>query len=255
MVISHKYKYLFIELPHTASTAIGAELCENYDGLKILRKHSTYYEFQRTASAEEKRYFVFSGIRNPLDEAVSNYYKFKVNHKERYSDPRKKEKGIVTDDEVELYNLIQATNADFYAFLKKDYRPPYDNWSCLSHKRFDFVIRFEHLQEDFSEVLRLIGIEQKRPLPVKNKAGGRSGDFALYYTPEMYEDARRIFGPFMKKWGYEFPTEWGDVSVSRLHQIQFYVLGVCRNLYWGYLKWSPYDYIHSFGESLKKIIS
>jgi hypothetical protein len=74
MVISHTYKYLFVELPHTASTAIHQELCENYEGIPIIRKHAPYHEFIRIATAEEKVYFVLSGIRNPLDEAVSIYF-------------------------------------------------------------------------------------------------------------------------------------------------------------------------------------
>ena len=67
MIISHKYKYLFVELPLTASTAVSKELRENYDGESILYKHATYHEFLKIASPEEKKYFVFSGMCNPLD--------------------------------------------------------------------------------------------------------------------------------------------------------------------------------------------
>ncbi len=32
MIIRHRYKYVFVELPHTGSTAISEELRELYDG-------------------------------------------------------------------------------------------------------------------------------------------------------------------------------------------------------------------------------
>jgi hypothetical protein len=46
MVISHKHKYLFVELPKTATSAISHELIETYAGEKILRKRSAYRDFR-----------------------------------------------------------------------------------------------------------------------------------------------------------------------------------------------------------------
>ena len=40
MVISHKHRYVFVEIPHTGSHAISKELCEFYDGQIIHRKHA-----------------------------------------------------------------------------------------------------------------------------------------------------------------------------------------------------------------------
>ena len=80
MIISHTHKYLFIELPMTGSTAISKELREQYDGVSILQKHSTYLDFLRVANEAEKQYFVFAGIRHPLDQVVSHYFKFKTGH-------------------------------------------------------------------------------------------------------------------------------------------------------------------------------
>lgn len=235
MIISHKHKYLFVELPLTASTAISKELCDTYDGAPILRKHARYHEFLKIAKPDEKNYFVFSCIRNPLDTIASQYFKRKTNHKGNYT---KMERWLgrgrhVRRHALEEFDFVKNTGADFPAFFKKFYKLPYDNWSSLAHKEFDFVIRFENLQDDFAEVLELLGIEQKRPLPLVNKTSEKQ-DFLAYYTPEIYEQARRVCGPFMKKWGYDFPPEWGDNSVPWSSQIQFYVLGFWRKLF----RWS-----------------
>src|SRR5690242_2440526 len=108
MVISDKYKYVFVELPLTGSTAISNELCEMYDGKKILRKHSKYQEFLEVAKEEQKKYFVFSGIRNPMDLVVSEFLKKKNNHKQRYTTPSewRRNGGTLSDKELQLYKEI-----------------------------------------------------------------------------------------------------------------------------------------------------
>ena len=59
MIVSDKYKYLFIQHPTTASTSIALELCLKYDGKPILWKHANYRDFLTIATEEQKKYFVF----------------------------------------------------------------------------------------------------------------------------------------------------------------------------------------------------
>lgn len=244
MIISHKYKYLFIAIPHTASTAIRTELCEMYDGIEILNKHSHFIEFKRMASAEEINYFVFTGIRNPLDEAVSWYFKLKSDHKERYSRQieNKKNRNLINKPHIRRYNFIKNTDASFDAYFKKYFKLPYSNIISTSYPYCDYVVRFENLQEDFSKALELIGIQQKRPLPLINPTNQRQRDYLSYYTPEIKKQAKRIFGPYMKKWGYEIPNELGDPSISWFHNFQFYIVDFIKNFTWSYIKNSPYFY-------------
>lgn len=227
MIISHKHKYLFVELPHTASTAIRRELCQNYEGVPILYKHARYHEFLAVADAEERTYFTFSGIRNPLDAVVTVYFKLKTNHRD-YANPRK----LILKNTLKKFHFVESTDADFTTFFKKFYRLPYDNWSSLSHEEFDFVIRFESLQGGFAKALELIGLEQRMPLPGVNKTTGRENGFLSHYTPEIYQQAKRVFGPFMERWGYDFPPEWGDDPIPRSSQALFHILGILRKVHW-----------------------
>jgi hypothetical protein len=215
-----------------------------YGGIKILHKHAHYLEFQRIASEEEKQYFVFAGLRNPLDEAVTKYFKFKVNHKNKYTSPDRlmKNGGNVTAGNIKKFNFIRENGADFPAFLKKFYRLPYSNIVSVSYEYCDFLIRFEHLADDFAKALELIGLEQKRPLPRRNKTNQRSQDYQSYYTPEIRPLAKRIFGPFMKKWNYDFPPEWGADRIPWPSQLSFYVIDFLKNINWKYVRWSPYFY-------------
>jgi hypothetical protein len=239
MIISHKYKYLFVELPRTGSTAISEELCDIYDGQSILQKHATYFDFLKTAGPEEKEYFVFSCIRHPLDDAVSHYFKYKTDHKGNFTDPKrqiKRQRGLVGKLNQRIFNFLQSTEADFPTFFMKYYRLPYNNWASLSHKEFDFIIRFENLVDDFAKALHLIGIEPVRPLPVINRTGKREKTYLSYYTPETIGRAKRVFSPFMKQWGYEFPPEWGETSISWWNQLEFDFFNLFRNMYWRYLR-------------------
>jgi hypothetical protein len=238
MIISHKHKYLFVELPLTACTAIRKELRLNYDGEPILHKHATYLDFLKVANEEEANYFVFSNIRNPLDTAVSFYFKYKMDHKQRFSETGRKSNANFINKFIDKrsFNFIIKNDVDFPTYFRKFHKIPYNNWSYLSHKNFDYVIRFEHLQEDFAAVLKLLGLEQKKPLPQVNKTSSKSADFHSYYTPEIIPQAKQVFGPFMREWGYKFPAEWGDNSISWWTEFEFHFFNIFRGFYWKYIR-------------------
>jgi hypothetical protein len=239
MIISHSHKYVFIQLPRTGSTAIGRELIKNYEGGRMLKKHSTYYDFLKQATPEEKRYFVFSCIRNPLDDAVSAYFKYRTNHLNRFTDAKfiRRNRGIVGRIDNQIYRFIHMHDADFPTFFMRYYRIPYNNWASLSHKRFNAIIRFEHLADDFAKAIHMMGIELKRPLPLVNKTDQRARDFTTYYTSETIARAKRVFGPFMRQWGYRFPPEWGEPQVSRWNQLEFRFYNLFRSFYWKHLRY------------------
>jgi hypothetical protein len=241
MIISHNHRYLFIQIPHTASTAIGRELCEMYDGVRILHKHAHYLEFERVASPEERKYFVFAGIRNPMDIAVTKYFKYKTNHKSQFTDPGNllEHGGHISNEHLRHFHFIQGTGADFATYFEKFYRWPYSNMLSVSQQYCDFIIRFERLQDDFSTALKLIGIKQERSLPEANPTNQKKGDFLQYYTPAVRGQARRVFGPFMRKWEYDFPPELGDYSVSWFNQLEFRIIECIKNFVWKYIKGSP----------------
>jgi hypothetical protein len=216
MIVSHTHRYLFLELPLTASTAIAKELIEHYDGKSIYYKHANYRKFLKKASEEEKKYFTFIGIRNPMDQAVSHYYKYLSNHNEKYADIQEVKK---TKNPIKHYinqrihqrkfKYVQEHNPSFSDFFMKFYGIPYSNWANLDKDKMNGVISFEHIQEDFAKVLKDLGIEAKRPLPQGNKTEAKTKHFLEHFdTKESQEKAALVFGPFMKEWGYSFPPEW-----------------------------------------------
>jgi hypothetical protein len=238
MIISHKFKYVFVEYPRTGTTAVSKELCQNYSGQRILRKHSTYQEFLKVASPEEKKYFVFTSVRNPLDDAVSHYFKLRTDHRERYTNREKVRNGkrLAEILDAYLFRYLQKKEMDFPTYFRKFYVIPYNTWSTISIKRYNYIMRFESLRDDFATVLKMLDIEPLRPLPERNVTGERKKEYWMYYTPEIIPRARRIFGPFMKQWGYEFPKEWGDQPISFWNQVEYEFFTLFRRVYWSVLR-------------------
>ena len=244
MIISHKYQYVFFELPRTGSTAIANELCEYYDGEKILRKHSTYYDFIRYADADERSFFKFSCIRNPMDQAVSRYVKLKTGQQNPEKDiQRNLKKGkkvyIGTKRLLKQYKYIHNREADFEDYFLNFYRMPYFDWSLFHHRLFDFVIRFENLSEDFNLVLQKIGVRSVRELPLRNKTEGKK-DFLDYYSShKIKKKAVFVFNPYFNHYGYRFPEDWDKIpclSASRFNDFLFYMEKTVLRLYWHYIK-------------------
>ena len=217
MIVSHQHRYIFVQFPRTGCTAIASELVEHYGGQRILRKHSNYEHFLKQATPDERGYFAFSSVRNPLDRTVSLYLKLLRDHKTFYSRLAKRS-SIRIADRVLLrqYAFVNERSANFGEYFLKFYKLPYDDWTCLSHHKLDYVVRYEQIADDFRTVLQRLGVEPKRPLPLVNQTTSERKPFSDYYsTPELKRRAMRVFGPYMQKWGYEFPRDWGAQSAPK----------------------------------------
>ncbi len=240
MIISHEHQYLFIEIPHTGSTAISAELRDLYGGESILKKHAMYQEFLQIASPAERGYFTFAGIRNPLDEAVTLYAKYKSNHDGRYTNAKKVASSL-TGRSLEHFQMVHEEGADFASYFRRVYRLPYSSIGALAYPHCDYLIRFENLADDFAAALQQIGLTPLRPLPQRNKTR-RDADFRTFYTPEIIPHAQRIFGPYMQQWRYNFPPDWPVREPSTADRLRFQLTNLIRNFYWKHIRWSPRFY-------------
>jgi hypothetical protein len=244
MVISDRYRYVFVELPRTGSTAIARELRELYDGQSVLFKHATYEQFLASASEDRKGYFSFGGIRNPLDDAVSLYFKLLTDHRHAYSQLERASwfTRFAYAFRWRQFRFAHTNGADFSRFFLRFYRWPYNNWSCLSHARFDSLLRFETLSADFARTVEGFGAKLIRPLPIKNKTADRQLHYSSYYDEAAIERAKWVFGIYMAKWGYEFPKEWGTDGTrpSAWNVWLFHFLDLFRRFYWRHLRPAVY---------------
>lgn len=208
MIVSDKYKYVFLETPRTGSTAIAQELCELYDGRRMVRKHANYYEFLKFATETQKEYFVFAGVRHPFDSVVSKFTKLKNNHKGKYTDSAflKKNGGWITPAELKRFAFVQTHG--FGDYVKRFYKTPFINTLSIHHSFCDFIIKFESLNDDFETVLIKLGIKPVRPLPVVNPTVKSQSSFLDSFNTSIQKKSVDTFGPYMKEFHYNLPAEW-----------------------------------------------
>ena len=232
MIISHKYKFLFIGLPFSASSAITKELYEKYDGEPYLRKHSLYHEFKKVATKKEKDYFVFAVLRNPMEIAITIYSKMKSNAKGNFTNPSlyKENGGHITKNQRIRFNFILKNNATFQEYFLKFYSKPYDNLASITLDNCDFIIKYESITKDYILALEKAGINNPSPLPVANKTIGKEKELSFYFTDEIRERAISVFGPFLKKYNFNFPKKWEKVNVPIKSVIQFKFFGLINKL-------------------------
>lgn len=246
MIISDTNKYVFVQLPKTASTAIEEELINHYDGQPIMLKHDLYHKFEKQATAQQKKYFVFASVRNPMDIAASHFYNLLQENRLSKRTPQKHSlarKLWGTYRTKKRFEFLRDTDGNlsqqdlFKTYFLRFYNYPYANWSIVDHDNFNFVIRYEHMQEDFSTLLGKLGLEQVQPIPTANKTKNKKGNFLdLYTDPEVRQRAVNVFGPYFRQFGYTFPEEWGVIQEKGFGDQLYPVMNTVRKFYWKHLR-------------------
>jgi hypothetical protein len=95
-----------------------------------------------------------------------------------------------------------------------------------------------------------MGIAQKRPLPRPPEKEQAPRDYRACYTPECDERARRVFGPYMARWGYQFPRQWAIASIPWTSKVRFGLRDAIKRFYWKNLKWGNTRYARAFWGAL-----
>lgn len=206
MIYSEQHGYLFDALPNTASSAVSVELCENYGGRPILRKHSHLNE----ADCELGRdtvdgLFKFCGVRNPLDMWVTRYLKLRNDHDGVFSSPKKwaRNGGWVSDDKLEMFQFVQS-GKNFSEFVRQfPNSAPVNKMNVV--RRCDFVMRYEEQPNAFAQALQACGIAPVRDLPVINATKNKRNFLEYYDSDEVREAAVLRLGKHMRNVGYDLP--------------------------------------------------
>lgn len=158
MIISHKNKFVFTEVPKTATCSMSSVLSP-YNEEK-LDKHAYISSLSDCIIFEN--YFKFAFIRNPWDRSFSYYQQMK-----------KKPKGLKENTKRHKH-FLYSTNFNFSDFIKKINE---EDLFWDSQNKFlsdnngniliDFLGKFENLQNDFDVIMDKIGL-QKTKLPFLN---------------------------------------------------------------------------------------
>ncbi|MCF8055254.1 MAG: sulfotransferase family protein [Desulfocapsa sp.] len=207
MILSHRYKFIFIHIGKTGGTSIAKTLCQlidsdleetkynkeiinsigNNDNHGLHIDHTGNLNCKHVAANDLKKiigdeiwqeYFIFSFVRNPYDRLLSMYSMF-TQYKEFKNHP---------------WNNYPS----FQSFLNSIVSGetiigdnPYHR--CLTGDNdkllVDFIGKFESLQESFNEVCSTIGLPQTE-LP--HETSSTHKPYRNYYTPQAMEMVYKI---------------------------------------------------------------
>lgn len=234
MIISHTHKFIFIKSIKTAGTSVEAALsnyCEGDDVVTPLNKFAFNRDDEsgiahRSMNAETLEwwdresigqhvdastikskvstevwngYFKFSITRNPWDRVVSLF-----TWRARRDAATNTRRSLLNSFRIPLVEMRQ-TRKRFSYFVRSGPETNDRFYLMANELCLDFVIRYEHLNDDLASVCREIGLAGDIPLP-RLKAGIRPSQ---YHYSEYYDDqSKKLVGALhsndLRLFGYEF---------------------------------------------------
>jgi hypothetical protein len=70
-----------------------------------------------------------------------------------------------------------------------------------------------------------------RPLPLRNTTARKDRRFEDWYEVNLRPHAVRVFGPYMRRWGYEFPPDWPKMPPYPIDELWFKADTLLRRFY------------------------
>ena len=188
-----KKKIVFTHIPKTGGLsiqeALGLTRIRNIKNLnkdfvipdRVTFGHLPIPFLERRGIVDSRKVFKFTFVRNPYDRIVSMYEYYKT------TEQGKDYKGSFLHFCRNIKDFNYKTRMPMYAWTKG--------------VEFDFIGKFENLQEDFDKLCDLLRVERKT-LPHINK--GDHKPYKEYYNRESEVIVRRRYEKDFKQFEYEY---------------------------------------------------
>jgi chondroitin 4-sulfotransferase 11 len=203
MPINYKYKTIFVHIPKTAGTSIysAIELPYEYNARALMtmgkvtpcHHHLTPIQIKNLILPEVwNTFYKFTIVRNPYDRIVSDYRFLQPLIGNQYD--------IKTFDKfIQLVERIVTTKA----YTENHY---FDHFRPQSHYfkgvKYDYIGRFENLDDHIKEISRAIGA--KGALPWINKSRSKDDDYRKYFNEHTTAIVARLYASDLEMFGYVF---------------------------------------------------
>lgn len=218
MIISHRYRFIFLRTEKTASTSLTAALREalgedalhaglkrpawakyspihhgalkrNFPDLFGLHPHATARQVRRLLGPEIfDSYFKFAVERNPWERQVSLYF-----HREW-------KKGNTSPDFDRDMRSVFYRNTEYVRL---------NNWSVYAsgaHVAADRVLRYERLEDELAGLCETLSLPAPLSLPkLRNYAADRA-HYSSFYSDESRKLVAGWYAKEIEAFGYRFET-------------------------------------------------
>ncbi|WP_045224608.1 sulfotransferase family 2 domain-containing protein [Methyloterricola oryzae] len=219
MLLSLKYKFLFVHIAKTGGTSVRDSLwfykwtdpyripqflCSKLSGVTGHRIGAKFPRHAKAIAAQEmlprevyESLFKFAFVRNPWDLQVSSWHHLRRERPDLVAG--------VPDFEVFLdWKLDPARPPQYHADMSTVTQADY-LVDLHGHLIVDFVGRYENLHDDFAEACQRIGIKQPK-LPHSRQAKDRKRDYRDYYSDRAAQRVADFYRADVERFGYRFDS-------------------------------------------------
>lgn len=184
-----KRDFVFIHINKTGGTSISKAI-----GMPR-KQHYTAQETINIIGREKwNSAYKFTIVRNPWDKVWSHY-----NYRVRINETGLRDAGLSFNEWVEI-TYGEPKNKRFYDQPKMF--APQEDWLLDSEGKneMDFIGRFENLNEDFSKIAAVIGVDEH--LPHLNQS--TRGSYHEHYSEKSKAIIQNWFARDIEAFGYKF---------------------------------------------------
>jgi hypothetical protein len=217
-IMSDKYKLIFILNPRTGCTAVSELMLKKMGGrwvpekdimdergkIKIQRKHTTMPELRSLNILKDDvlaEYTSFTTVRNPFDSLLSLWTKKKYKYVGLKNDPKSFVNTI--PGYLEDMQFIEShTFPEWIDHFLKDKKTPAINNKHV--QGVDHILRFERLQDTFSNFMDEKGIDVLLEIPTVNQTKERVKNYGTMYDDKSIQIVNEKFRGELEKFNYSF---------------------------------------------------
>lgn len=240
MIISHKYKFIFIKPTKVGGTSVEVALakhCGNKDIITPITKYNPNSDeekyvqpvknykdkgfFNHISPEEIKKkignrtwnnYYKFTVVRNPWDQTISRYWwekRTKVTEKQitikklilNFFNP-KAYKFIIS----RIWNKKNKTNSfnDFINAFDKKWTNTLYYFDKKGNPICDFYIMYENLDKDYEKACNHLGIPYEKLPKTKNKQRKNKKNYSEYYNKATRKKVYNLFKKEIDFFNYKY---------------------------------------------------
>lgn len=201
MQVSHRYKFLSLAIPATASVSTLRTFKKYVDIPHSRDMSSIYYHHAEPLDIENaipdlwNSYFKFCFVRNPWDRIVSHYFSSTQGdvHGRTYEFAR----GMSFDQFIERHVMTEKENKHVFpnrCLMCKDLSTWYSG--------VDYIGRFENYEESIYDIFRKVGINEEPVIHHLNTT--QHEDYRNYYNDRTVMMVYEKYRDEIEYLGYDF---------------------------------------------------
>jgi hypothetical protein len=196
-VFSKKRNFIWPKVARTGGTSMLKGVLEK-ETPDILHKTTAQQKLFGQLSEEEfKSYYKFTFTRNPWDRAVSLYFIFKSEVGGSFDDfVHKTMSRLVSPMDKSSYGDLTRLDKNLHRHCLPQHLAFWDG----QKNYVDFIGRFEHIEDDWGQVKKAIGLNGK--VPHMSKTSHR--DYRTYYDDNTKSIVEKIYQQDIELLGYKF---------------------------------------------------